>query len=556
VRDREILGEAMRLAIVCPRVPRRNELTGGPLDAEWVVETAAGHDLELFVDRLSPTAAELRAQGVPVRESIKRWASGDDGTYRSADGFQARAILAAHRRSPFDAILYTCDVAVDLAWLEPELGTIPRGCMLGSSVAALRAVWQDEGLFSQLARRMWALAGLLASADFLIADVPPESFSLACGRTSLPPRLRSRPGKDVPRPTVPGRGLVVVVATTVGASDLEGLLAQAFDRVAPHEGLTFALVTGATCLMTGHLAPALESDGRVVPEQLLVVPAGRDGVAASFLENADLVLLASLAELSVPLVAEVASRRGSLLCSAAELPADEAPVLSRDRLRKRPRGPIHFVSFDELRCGALARPSSLGIEPDDLIVVYSSGGDRQAAHLVQAGGVSGADLVVWGQPAGLFGEADPHHVYPHACALRAEILPSLTRVAERAGTVWELVAWALDLDHLDRSRMLLLPAGPDVETRPLPGETSIRAPWIPGSGPLPPPRFLPASPPPQPPSPIPLLAPPRPTTVGAVEPRQARTLEHWLRVTRWPHRLMVCLPWRWGFLERAMREQW
>lgn len=544
---------AMRLAIVCPRVPRRRELAIGPIDVEWVTAMSQEHDLELFVDHLSPLTDDLLALGIPVKESLKRWGVSDDGSYRSSDAFQARAILAAHRRRPFDAILHTSLAASDPAWLEPDLAAVPRGCALcGGASGDLRAVWQDEELFSHLARRLWAMTGLMASSDFLVADSSPESFGFLAD-APFPPRLRSGARRKVARPEVPAKGLIALVATSAGAADFDDLLPRAIDLFAPDEELVFALLTPSRRPDANRLGAILESHRRLSTEQLVVVPAGPDGVAASFLDRAALVLLASPAELAVHGVAEVAERRGALLFDGSELAVETAPVLAKEHLRRRHRGNVHVISFGDLRSGVFADASDLGIESQDLIIVCSGGGDREATLLFQLGGMAGVDLVVWGRPAGPYGDADPGQVYPHAFAARAEIWPCVARAAEQAGSVWDLIGWALHLDRIDRARLIVLPVSQGSETRPLPPEPTLRAPWVPAARLLPAPRYVSAALTPPLPTP-PLLAPPRPRIRETSSSH--RTLEQWLRATTWPHRLRASLPWKWGLLERATRRDW
>lgn len=547
--------ETMRLALVLPRVAQRQELVIGALDEEWFLEMSEVHDLELFVDRLCPITDRLAARQVSIKRSIKRWVADEAGPYRSSDAFLAAALLEAHRRRPFDAVLYTSQASTDLAWHEPDLASLPRGCVLaGGAAGDLRAVWQDERLFAHLSRRLWAMSGLMASADFLVADVAAESFGFVDG-SPLPPRLCSGESRPIPPAEIPSRGLVVVAATTAGPRDLEELLPRAIDLVGAGDGLVFALLTSAGRADASRSVEVIESDGRITPHQLLVVPAGEDGVAASFVKRADLLLLASPAELAIREIAARAAHLGAAYCDGAVPVAERTPPFARENLRRRPRGAVHLVSFDELRSGVLDECGELDISPDDLMVVYSDGGDREAARLLQIGGLAGVDLVVWGHSAGLYGDADPGHVYPHALAVRAAAWPSVVRAAALADSVWSLIAWGLDLDHVDRARLLVLPATVGAATLPLPVPVSVRVPWIPRVPLLPQPRFLAARTEALPPQAPPLLSPPRPR-VREGRAHDSRTLEHWLRVTTWGRRLRAALPWRWGLLERAMRSDW
>jgi hypothetical protein len=553
----------MRFAVVCSRVPRRSELAAGAIDDEWLVAMSEEHDLELFVDRLSPITDDLQAKGIPVRGSIKRWAASEDGSYRPADAFTARTLLKAHRRRPFDAVLYCSRATTDLAWLEPELTAVPRGSVLGGGACRdLRTVWQSPELFSLLGRRLWAMSGLVASADFLVADVPPESFGFRAG-IRFPPRVRARAPWDWTRPEAPtspisptsSRGLVAIVATGASPCDLEEVVPRALDRLIPNDDTLIALVTAENRPDANRLRAILDCDRRITAEQLLVVPVGSDGVAASFLEQAALIVVASAAELAIPAVAAAAESRGLLLGDGSLPPDDEAPVLARHHLRQRARGAVHVVSFDDLRAGALDEARELGIASDDLLVVHSAESTLEEASLFEIGGLAGADLVVWGRPSGLYGDADPAEVYPYALAVRAEVLPSLAAAAEHADSVWALIVWALDLDHIDRGRMVLMPTRSGAPVWPLPTESAIRVPWLPSRGVLPPPRYVAAR--------AAAMAPPPPALVSPAWPRlralpaaSSRTFEQWLRGARWWRRLHASLPWRWGLLERVTRADW
>ena len=180
----------MRIAYITSQVPLRNELSPGPIDAEWITAERTAADFAVFVDFSSVGADVVAETGIPVYVSPKRPVV-IEGRMETAEQIQARTLLRLHLEEPFDAIVYDSSLPADWAWHEPRLGEIPRGVALGAGpIRDIRVVATAPELFRTHGRRMWALTGSLASADFLVGDAAPESYGLT--PADLPPRVSRR----------------------------------------------------------------------------------------------------------------------------------------------------------------------------------------------------------------------------------------------------------------------------------------------------------------------------------------------------------------------------
>lgn len=549
----------MRLAVVLVALHQRSSLEASPVDSEWLAELSGREDLELFVDQATPGSERLRQAGVPVTVSIKRTIEGADGDTITADALQARALRHAHDRSPFDAVVYGSDMTIDFAWFEPRLRAIPRGVALGSGLAHdLRTVWEDRRLFARLARWMWSLTGLVASADFLLSDVPPEAFGLRDGGR-LPPRYTTGAGAAAPPEPPPSRRWVAVAATSLGARGLEDLVPRVAERVPPDNGVTYLILTRPP-LPEGQ--PPQQALLGSCPERLrrrtVVVAAGADGVAADFLDAADVVVAVSRAELAVPGVASAARRRGLILLDAPEPSSDPAGVFPAPVPAPRNSRQIQVLTWESPvpRLQRALENVSRGHADDELLVLHAHGRAGPAVRLFGLPDLRGVDLVVWGRPEPVLGHPDPSFLYPYALAVRLAAVPAVVRAIGDCESIWDLICWAVSPEWIDRLRLLVLPAPADAECWEVREVDRVSTFWSPRSGVLPAPRWTPVvtkEPTRTRPDP---LSPPRRRFVFRPAMSAQIGLKAWAQRSRWFERLRLGLPWRWGLLERAMRGRW
>lgn len=528
------------------------------MDADWLEELTGDHEVEVFVDQATEGSERLRRAGVPVTVSIKRSVVETDGRRVSADALQAQAVRRSHDRAPFDAIVYGSDATTDLAWFEPALRGVPRGVALGSGLAHdLRAVWEDRELFGKLSRRFWSWTGLVASADFLLSDVPPGAFGLSDdGR--LPPRYTT--GAPEPRRVEsPAGAWVVVAATSLGAAGLEGLVRQVVERVPPADGTTYVIVTrpslpeglAAEKAILGNCPDSLR-------RRIVVAAAGHDGVAADFLAAADVMVAASPAELAVPGVASAARRLGWVLLDEPPPAPEPAGTFPAPVPVRRNGGHVQVLAWESPVARLRAALEDLGrdVGADDLLVIHAEGRAGPAARLFALADYRGVDVVVWGKPDAVLGQPDPRFLYPHALAIRGATVPSVAQAIEDCESLWALVCWAVSHEWIDRLRLLVLPASPECEFWEVYEVQRATTFWSPRAGMLPAPRWIPSvTREPSPPHAEPVRLPHR-RFIAPPRPDRRIALEGWARRSRWLERARLALPWRWGMLERAMRGRW
>ena len=556
----------MRLAIVLTALHRRSSLQPGPIDAEWLLDSRSRYRLELFVDQSTEASEAVRRAGIPVFVALKRSVVGGDGTRESSDALAARQALRSHKTEAFDAILYGSDVGVDFAWFEPALRIVPRGVCLGAGAAhELRAIWQDRYLFGRLSRRCWSLAGWISSADFLVSDLEPDAFGLR-DNGLLPPRYRLRDAPPAAAEPSPDHRAIAVLATSLGSRELESLMARLVEAFPPQSDTIFVVITRPSSPVGRSPDVLLLADcDESLRRQTVVVPTDDDGVAAGFLRSADVVVAGSMAELAIPGIADLV-RESPWVCLedvAHEKVAPDACGTLADALALGPSKPreaieIQVLSWQDPHTRTARALESLGPEigPDDLLLVHASGRAGPSVGLFGLSGLYGADVVVWGQPEPVLGLPDPDRLYPFAFAVRGELVPVLIRVIEETDSIWDVICWLTSSEWIDRLRLLLLPAPMDTECWEV-RDVEVGAVCGVRCGVLPPARWLPVS--------VPasnLAAPPRPAVVPclpfvqASDARPATSLVGWVRRTTWWRRVRVALPWRWGLLERAMKDQW
>lgn len=535
-------------------------MQAGPIDAEWLLKSMSEHRFELFVDQSSEASETVRRTGVPVFVALKRSVIGTDGSRDSSDALQARQALRSHEEEPFDAILYGSDVSVDYAWFEPALRAVPRGVGLGAGPAHdLRTVWQDRQQFTRLGRRSWSQTGLLASADFLLSDVPAAAFDLRNGEL-LPPHYALR--EDLPEPGTPSAESrwIAVVATSLGGRDLEGLMPRVVDLWPPAEGITYVVITRTPTAVGRDAAVLVLADcTESLRRQIVIVPTGDDGAAAEFLHAADVVAVASMAELSIPGVADAARANGWVLLDQAPSSSDAAVAFSGPPPIVRRAGEIQVLSWQDppQRLADALELLAEEIDPDDFLLLHAAGRAGPAVGLFEMDDLGRTDVVVWGQSDHVLGTPDPNRLYPLAFAVRGALAGAVARAVPEAESIWDLVCWLVSPEWIDRLRLLVMPAKAGTECWEIRDVDHIHAVCTLRCGLLPAPRWLPASAAEAPPaSPVEPVVLPRRRFVPQPPEAPRTSLAGWLRRTTWWYRLRAALPWRWGLLERAMKHQW
>lgn len=554
----------MRIAVVLTALHHRCDLQASPIDAEWLLRAKSQHDFMLFVDQATRASETVRLAGIPVSVALKRSLIGIDGVRESSDALQARNALRAHQDVPFDAFVYGNDVNTDYAYFEAVLRSVPRGVCLGIGPSHdLRAVWQDRHLFGRLGRRSWSLSGLAASADFLVSDVSPTAFGLRNGPL-LPPRLDLRDEPPAAKDPSPNHRWIVVAATSLGGRDLESLMSRVVEAWPAEDGRTYVVVTrpqssvgrAADVLLLADCAESLR-------RQTVVVPAGDDGVAEEFLQAADVIVAASAAELAIPGIADAVRETDWVLLDDAAASGSGSPDAPVGRFPEllpadRPETEIQVISWQDPPRQLTQNVEHLAEDMgrDDYLLLHIGGRAGPSTGLFAMEGLSRVDVVVWGQSDDLLGSPDPERLFPFAFAIRGEVVPIFARALKDAGSIWEVICWLTLPEWIDRLRLLVLPAPAGTECWEVADVDHIRAVCSLHCGVLPTPRWLPAATA----TPIPVLSPapaalPRRRFSTHVRSAPRIGLAIWLRSTSWWNRLRVILPWRWGLLERAMKNQ-
>lgn len=291
----------MHLCFILPEVPARSALEPGPFDLEYLAALSSEHEIELFVDQATLASNHLSCRGVSVHTSLKRWLWNEQRrVHESADQIQARALARRHAESPFDAVVYGSASIVDFAWHEPSLREVPRGVALGPGLPHdVSAIWEDPRLFAAHGRQVFSLTGLVSSADFLVTTRGTPGLGRGQTRELLPPCLTTTASEIRSDPVQLQPTVVVVAATGDGTGDLVELLAETSRRVPIRAGVIVAVIVRP---LDGALRPSersvLVAAQGEMREQVIVVPAGDDGLAAQWLAVADLIVASSRAELS------------------------------------------------------------------------------------------------------------------------------------------------------------------------------------------------------------------------------------------------------------------
>ncbi|MEM6795998.1 MAG: hypothetical protein AAF725_18630, partial [Acidobacteriota bacterium] len=457
----------MRLAFVLTSIQPLRALEPGPVSLEWLLALSQEHSVELFLDQASAASDALRRSGVPTHVSIKRSVEFLDGETVSADAFQAMALLRAHRANSFDAVIYGGELTCDLAWFEPDLRTIPRGVVLGAGLAQdLPAAWEDRRLFLSQARRVWSHTGLLASADFILSDLPAEAFGLTDDGV-LPPRYTVEGGLQEsavldrlasgphPEPASAAPRSIAVAATFLGIRRLERLFDSLLERFPPTPSTTYAVLVRPRCSLG---VPAEEALLQHCPpdlrRQVVLVAAGEDEIAADFLEAADVIAAASPAELALAAVSRAAAQKPLVVLAdegfLQRRGSEPAGLFPRQRPVKRRRRAeaaraLHVLTWEEPPARFAQALEALGsdLAGDEMVVIHASGRIGPAANLFQQAGLNGVDLAVWGRPEGVFMQPEPSFVYPFALAIRGAMVGATARAIRDCDSIWQLICWAL-----------------------------------------------------------------------------------------------------------------
>lgn len=534
----------MRLALVLSRVPRRQEVSGFPLDEMSILAAQrAEDDLEVFVDLDTDGAQALRDAGIPVSVAPKRGAfTTAAGEVLSDRHTVAAAIMAAHGERPFDAILVGEDVPVDPAWYEPALGEIPRGVVMGAGpVSDHRLVFGQPGLTEASGAEVWRITGVIGTADFLVADAPPEEYGLS---GPLPVWLRWGTVPETVDPGTVDPRIIVVVALGEPPVGYGSLVAR-LDALVPITETTTVVVVAPDAEVGGEAVGSLVAAGVPAGRELNVIVAhpGPDGVAAAFLGSADLVVAARRTDLAVPALRDLHVPVVVLTGSSAV----EAPTLWRSDLPvRRPAGAAALVQGDGPSAEVIAAAEdALAADPSvDRLVVYAGAMAPTALEVAEIARLDGADLVVVGAPSGVYGEPTLEALAPGVIGVSRRCWPSVRRRLAVTGSVWELQVWMLGLSSVPHATLAVVPGrSRRWEQLPTHNVTGIPS-WVTSSGLLPLPDLAGVG-----------------AARGAVPPLGDEAgpetlVRKWVMQRSWSQRLRLALPAKGGLLRRAMKGRW
>lgn len=528
----------MRIAYVAAHVPRRRELASGPFDAEWIVDEQGSNDFTVFADYDSDGTDLLRAADVPVFVSPKRVVPRADGMADTAEQYQARLLLHQHLAEPYDAILYDSAQTTDWAWHEPRLERIPRGVVLGAGpMRDIRIVTASPSLFAARGRRLWALTGFLMSADFLVSDVGAAAYGLE--EAGLPPRYSVGEPAAGPPAEEPA-GVLALVAMSEDPAGLASIVEKALARVPSDDDTIVAI-------LHPDIAGGAETTRDIVLESLperfhdrvRVAEPSSDGVAEGLLAQADVVVAARPSDIAVRAVMDVAAKVGGVVLAGDE--THSAPRLSESKLRKIEHRPPLLVPVDR----PLAEVVTAIDEIDDApaaVVLHTPDGAAPARRLWRLPGVSRAGLVLVCDTGPYLGEADPARPAFSLLGFGMDSWPSVRRLALHARTLHELVEAAASLSHADRANLLTLPIlGASHGTLP-PAVAGLPA-WVTDVGSLPKPNLA-------------GIGASTPVASGYQHEPATASIKHWAETHGFRDRVRLALPWKWGLLNRAMKDRW
>jgi hypothetical protein len=541
----------MRLALALSRVPGRQELDRSPLDDRSILAAlGAGHDMEVFVDLDTDGAQALRDAGVSVSVAPKRGAfttaGGDVLTDRHT---VAAAIAAAHRVQAFDALVVSEDVPVDLAWYEASLAEIPRGVVLGSGpVSDHRLVFGHPGSVERSAAEVWRITGIIGTADFVVADVAPAAYGLS---GPLPPWYRwgtaAAPVDEsavmADRGGVTARTLAVVALgeTPVGYGSLVSRVAGAV----PISDATTVIVVAPDGAVGEESVGSLIAAGVPSGRELNVVVAhpGRDGVAAALLSTADLVVAAGPSDLAVAALGDLSA---PIVLLAGDIPVPAPPLWEAPPPASAVRATCAVVQVEGPMPEVVSTVDEVlrGDPSVGLVVLYGAAGAPTALEMAAIPRLDGADLVVAGAPAGVYGEPTLDALAPAVIGVSRRCWPSVRRRLALTGSVWELQVWMLGLSSVPHATMAVVP-GRSRRWERLPTHNVAGIPsWVTSSGLLPPPDLA-------------GVGGGRDSVAPLGEDVSPETVvRRWVMQRSWSQRLRLALPAKGGLLRRAMKGRW
>lgn len=525
----------MRFAYITSHLPRRRELSAGPIDAEWIVES--DFDVTAFVDYSSDGTDLLAEAGIPVEVSPKRSARFADARMETAEELQARRLLDLHLDQPFDALVYASDRLTDWAWHQPRLGPIPRGIAIGPGpIRDTRLVTADAALFQALGRELWAATGPIATADFLISDVAVAEYGLAA--EALPPVYALN---EIP-PAPAGAGtssLAAIVALSESPAGLATIVTRALDKLG---------TTDETVLAVIHpdIATPVESTRDVIraglPESIVrrirFAEPSSDGIAEGLLVQADGVVAARGCDLAVRGVAEVASKVGAMVLSGRPEPMPrlaEAPD-------KAVHPPARLVPVDGPLTDLIPLIDELSGEAPG-VILHSRQAATVATRVWRMPGSVARGLTMVCDSGPYLGDPDPARPAFNLLGFDMESWPSIRRLIGHVDTLHQLVEAAASLAHAGRVNLTALPVAGSGQAR-LGSRTPPLPAWLTDTGMLPAPNLAGLSEADftRPESPVALSEP--------------GSIKHWAETHGFRDRIRLALPWKWGLLNRAMKNRW
>ncbi len=534
-----------RIAYVGTWMPERQDCWPGPVDTEWLLHQGQHHEFEIILDQFCPGSEKLRRQGFKVNISARREVNLSEDLALKADEAQANLLLKKHLHKPFDAIIYSSDRTTDLAWFEVGLGEIPRGVALGAGLPQdLRKIWGDTSLFSSLAPQARHTTGFIRSADFLLSDVSPTAFGL--GREALwPKRMVTRTLEANPRGEASPQW-VVITAMSLDRRSLVNLVPRVAAELPADPRTTFIVLVNDPPLVTEPLAGLVRRNlDPALGERTIVVPVGVDSSAFEFLQEADLLVLSSLADLSVRAVGDACANtpfqwlEGTLESPAAEFP-DFSPQPVEPQTALMMKVPRDFRTFTTT-LPSLLKPESA----ESFLLLYEPQHEKDAMQFLDCRNLRAVDLVFWGDRTQPYGESNPRRLSPHIIAINRSLWPSLPFALRQADHLQEFIDLSADLANTSTITPLVLPSRIE--------ESSFFQPTVHHLKPLIWPTAASVLPPPPP---LAIEVPTGPTVQEVADRVWERSLVRWIRNHRWTDRVRLALPWKLGILETSMKGKW
>jgi hypothetical protein len=528
----------MRIAYIASHVPCRRELAAGPIDAEWIIGAGEDFDVTVFADYQSEGTDLLGDAGIAVSVSPKRTVTFADGGQHSAEEFQARLLLDHHLDQPFDAIIHDSARTTDWAWYQPRLEPIPRGIVLGAGpIRDVRIVTEEPGLFARSGRVMWTVTGALAGADFLVSDVAPGSFGL--NPENFPPTysLTDLPASDGP-PHSPGR--IAIVALSEGPVGLVDLVERSEQRIQAAPDATFVVIHPDLAADRETTRDIIRSGlpPRLVTRVEMAEPSS-DGAAFGLLSEADHIVAARPSDLAVKGVADRARQVGATVL------ADPSPSLAR-LIDARPSRLEHPAPVLVPLDGTLADLASTidALRDEESVIIHAPEATELAQRLWRLPGVSAAGLVMVCDTGPYLGEPDPTRLAFNVLGFRMESWPSVRRLLHHSDSLHQLVEAAASLTHAGRTNLLAIPVRGSAH-----GVVPVKSPllpaWVSAGGSLPAPNLAGLS----------ELEPL--DSDGRVEYQtEEGQIRRWAETHGFRDRIRLALPWKWGLLNRAMKDRW